>query len=376
MSMCGMLVGVLIAILIFDLFNFTALLPFISLFVSNLLYNQCNFMARGMRKLGEYTIANIIYLVVMAISVTGLVFFAKMGLNGILYGNAIGHICGAVYVFFHCKIWKSLGAMRFSFSVCKDMVKYSAPLIPNSVSWWIVNVSDRSIVNVFLGAAFNGVYAIAYKLPSLCSTVFGVFHMSWQESAVDSMSDTDRNKYFNGVFNRLVPFCVSVAAGVVAVNRYFYMWIWDEKYISGYYHVWILAVAVCFSFIAQFIGGILVAQKKTKENGLTTVIAAVINIGIHLGLVKFIGLYAASISTLVSYLSLFVIRFAITRKEFELTVYKKSVLSITALVVVIVTQYFDNQIIGALTLVFAVVSTVYFNSDMIKGIAMKALRRI
>ena len=73
---------------------------------------------------------------------------------------------------------------------------------------------------------------------------------------------------------------------------------------------------------------------------------------------------------------MFVIRFAITRKEFELTVYKKSVLSITALVVVIVTQYFDNQIIGALTLVFAVVSTVYFNSDMIKGIAMKALRRI
>lgn len=365
-SSIGATVGIIAVAIIFNIFELHAVVPFIILFISNLLYNQCNFIARGTRQLSTFTLANIIYLVIMAVTVTWLVFFRKMGLDGILYGNSLGHLAGVLCVVLRCKIYNEVKNASFSQKTCKEMIKYSAPLIPNSVSWWLVNVSDRSIVAAFLGSAYNGIYAIAYKLPSLCSTLFGVFHMSWQENAVDTLSDNDRNDYFNSIFNRLIPFCTSVATCVIAANRYFYMWIWDEKYVSGYYHVWILSVAVCFSFFAQFIGGILVAEKRTKENGSTTVIAAVVNILVHISLIKFIGLYAASLSTLVSYVVLFVIRLIVTNKELHLRVNTKSVLSIIVLMIIVVTQYSKKMSVGIVALVMAGVFALYFNIELVK----------
>ena len=78
----------------------------------------------------------------------------------------------------------------------KSMVKYSAPLVPNSLSWWIVSVSDRSIISVVLGAASNGIYAISNKFPTIISSLSGVFNLSWSESAALHINSEDRDEFF------------------------------------------------------------------------------------------------------------------------------------------------------------------------------------
>ena len=66
--------------------------------------------------------------------------------------------------------------------------------------------------------------------------------------------------------------------------------------------------------MATFLGGIYVAYKKTKSVGITTMIAAIVNLLIDLTTIRFIGLYAASISTLISYTVLFVYRMVDVQK--------------------------------------------------------------
>ena len=61
---------------------------------------------------------------------------------------------------------------------------------------------------------------------------------------------------------------------------------------------------------------------ESKTNGATTIIAAIINIIVNLGLIKFIGLYAATVSTLVAYISLFIIRYVKVKKEINLNLAK------------------------------------------------------
>lgn len=374
-SSIGTLIGIVVIIAVFSLAKLQQMGPFILLFVSFMLYNQGNFIARGLRKLASYTISNILYLIFMAIFVTFFVFFRNMGLAGILLGNAIGHFAGFVYLAVSCRMWKYVSFDRPDKDELKRIIRYSAPLMPNSISWWITNVSDRSIINVILGASFNGIYAISYKLPSLCSTVFGVFHMSWLESAVDTVDDEDRNQYTNGVFNQIMPFCFCAAACVLAVNRYFYKWIWDAKYASGSVYVWILLAGMCFSFLAQFLGGILIAEKRTKANGFTTVIAAAINIVVHIALIWSVGLYAASISTFVSYFGLFIIRMILLKKNYRLTIGVKSILAAALFVLISVFEYFDNEIVGVLLVLVAAVVSLVLNWDMVRGIAMKFIGR-
>lgn len=374
-AILGTLLGIVIIIIVFSLGKFEQLIPFIVLFLSFMLYNQGNYITRGFRRLSVYTIANIVYLVFMMISVTCLVFFCGFGLAGILYGNAIGHFTGFIYMFISCKMWKYTVIQKPKWEEIKRVSSYSAPLMPNSISWWIVNVSDRSIINIILGASFNGIYAIAYKLPSLCSTVFGVFHMSWIESAVDSINDDDRNRYTNNIFNGIIPFCFSIAGGVLACNRYFYKWIWDEKYIDGSVLVWILLGGMCFSFLSQFLGGILIAEKKTRANGITTIVAAVINIIIHIVFIKAIGLYAAAISTLVAYVSLFIIRFILLRKTYQLKINMKSYISVLTFIAIVIMQYFSSEIIGIIEVMFSVICFIMLNRKILIQLLNKFLVR-
>lgn len=61
--------------------------------------------------------------------------------------------------------------------------------------------------------------------------------------------------------------------------------------------------------MSSFYGGIFVGVKNTDNLGITSMIAAITNIGINIVLINIIGLYAASISTLISYFVLFLIRY-------------------------------------------------------------------
>ena len=58
-----------------------------------------------------------------------------------------------------------------------------------------MSVSDRQIIHHFMGAAANGIYAIANKIPALYSSVYTTFNVSWQQEVVEKMEDPDRGVY-------------------------------------------------------------------------------------------------------------------------------------------------------------------------------------
>ena len=58
------------------------------------------------------------------------------------------------------------------------MYQYSIPLVPNGISWWIVNVSDRTIITAIIGTAANGIYAVSNKFPTILSSLLGIFNLS------------------------------------------------------------------------------------------------------------------------------------------------------------------------------------------------------
>ena len=95
-----------------------------------------------------------------------------------------------------------------------------------------------------------------------------------------------------------VALCILVALPV------FYNVLIGEQYWSSYDYIPVLIYANSWNVLISLIGGIYVAKKKTKEIANTTIISAVINLAINLVLIKFIGLHAATISTLVSYMAM------------------------------------------------------------------------
>lgn len=346
------------------------------LLISQLVNEYLLCYVRGRKRLECYTLANLLTMFAIVFFTTWYVYVNQMGLEGMLLGYASAYTISNIFLLFKQKVYRNISLKYASLIEIKRLLMYSFPLIPNSISWWIVNVSDRTIVSYTLGMATNGVYAIANKIPSLCTTIFSVFHLSWQESVAEAINEPDRNVFFDQVLNRIIRIYVTICIGVLGCNYFFFSWIFEERYIKGYNQVPILIFAVVFSAISQFFGGIFIAIKDTKRNGSTTVCAAVVNLVINIIFIRYIGLYAASISTLISQLFLCVIRYRYIKELYKINIYHSNIILLCIFVYFGIIQYLQkNSFIALVNLGLAIVTFFLFNMDIIELIIKRVLKR-
>ena len=110
---------------------------------------------------------------------------------------------------------------------------------------------------------------------------------------------------------------------------------------------------------------------KSHKNGITTTIAAILNIIIHLALISKLGLYAASISTLCSYISLFIIRYIDIRKTIKLKLNNVNITMILILIYFCACQYANNNIINIINVCLSIIIFYTFNKDSVFKIFKK-----
>ena len=163
----------------------------------------------------------------------------------------------------------------------------------------------------------------------------------------------------------MVVILSTISFVILSCNFIFFDYIFTPEYFEGYFHVPILILSIILSMLAQFYGSIYIANMNSKKSGVTTTYAAVANIVIHLLLIKFIGLYAASISTLISYFLLFLIRYIDINKHFALRFDKKSIICILFLMYFVIIVYINNFYFNIFNLLLSFFLFLVFNKSYI-----------
>ena len=327
---------------------------------------------RAIKHLDIYSFVSAVITVFIAVFTTILIKVFGLGLEGMLLGYGFGYISGNIIIVCITKYWTYVSFRYISFSVMKGLVSYSYALIPNSLAWWFINVSDRTIINLILGAASNGIYAIAYKIPNILSAVFSVFSVSWQQSATEVLNDKKRDIYYNSVYNKMIVILLGLCCGVLSLNSWLFNYIFDERYYSGYVYAPILIAGTVFATLSQFYGSLQISFKQPKENGISTVIGAVSNLIIHLALVYFIGLYAAAISTVLSQIVVCWIRHIRLKKLVVLRVSSSTIAMYIVYLYFTVAAYFiSNNLFNILNVLLATAVVMVVVRDFLVKIVKK-----
>lgn len=238
----------------------------------------------------------------------------RWGAYGMLGATAISNFICAVYIFLKRKIYKYIKPKQFDKTILKEIIKYSVPLIPNMISWWIVSASDRTIISAVIGIAQNGIYSAANKFSGVFTTLYSVFNLTWTESASININSEDRDEFFSKILDFVIRFFGCLCLGTIAVMPFVFNILINEKFAEAYYQIPILILGSVFNILVSFVGSIYVAKKLTKEIAKTSIISAVINIFVNIVLIKSIGLYAASISTVIAYALMFIYRWIDVKK--------------------------------------------------------------
>ena len=265
-------------------------------------------IARGFGQTMDFSIACILTGITTVVSNIILICFCGMQAEGMIISMALANFVCTLYLFLRLHLYPRIHSSLVDFKLLKEMYEYSIPLVPNSISWWIVNVSDRSIISFVLGASFNGIYAISNKFPTIISSLTGIFNLSWSESASLNINSPDRDKFFSEITNTILKLFVSLGTGMIACLPFVFPLMIDIKYQDAYYYIPSLVLATIFNVAICLYSQIYFALKLSKKVASTTVMGAVLNILINVIFIRYIGLYAACFSTAISYLVMVVYR--------------------------------------------------------------------
>ena len=312
-------------------------------------------------------VLNIIFIVVF-----------RWGAYGMLFATMLANILCMIFVFFKLKVYKYLSLMAWNRSILNSIWKYSIPLVPNALSWWIINASDRTIISQFLGIAANGVYSASNKFSAIIITVFSIFNMTWTESASMYIKDNDSSEYFSNIINVTIKLFTSICLLVIAIMPFsFSFFITGSSFAEAYMQIPILLIATLFNIIVSLLGSIYVALKKSNEIAKTSIYSAIINIVINILLIRYIGLFAASISTLLAYLSMSIYRYIDVQKYVRIKIDFTYVIIILPLIILVLfTYYLNNMVLCFVSLLLTLSLGLYFNKNILRQILQTALRRV
>lgn len=290
-----------------------------------------------------------------------------LGAYGMLIATLIANIACIIFLIIKKRIYKIFSFKNYKSEERKSLWKYSIPLIPNQLSWWVVNVSDRTIISKFISIGANGIYSAANKFSAICITFFNFFNMTWSESASMHIKDGDKDGFFSGIFNTSLKLFSCFCLAIIAVMPFCFKYlITGSGYASAYYQIPILMISTIFNIIVSLLGSIYVALKKSNEIAKTSIIAAIINILINLILIKKIGLFAASISTFFAYLTMSIYRFADVQKYVKIRFEKKSLISLMfAFIFVTVTYYIRNTLLSIIGIFVTLFYSCIYNKRLI-----------
>lgn len=348
--------------------------------VANIFLSLLLQIARGFGDNKKYAFASFISALSTIVFNVLFLVVIKLGANGMLLGTMLGQIVATLYLFISLKLYKYLKVKDYKKEAIKSLWKYSLPLIPNAISWWVFNASDRVIASAFLGVDQNGILAASLKFSAVFITFYNIFNMSWTESISIAIKDDDVSDYFNRMFNIVLRLFTAMAFGMITCMPFVFPIMINEKFSAGYGLVPISIVGSLFNVIVGLISVIYVAEKNTKAIASTSIVSAVINIIVHLILIKFIGLYAAVISTFVAFFVMSIYRLVdASKRYFKIKIDMKFIIqSLIALIFVLVSYYINNIYLNVFVVLFAVLFAIYINKDsfdIIFKLFMKKLKR-
>lgn len=314
---------------------------------------------RGIGKDGIYAVLSSINGLLIIIFNIYFVAVMNLGGKGMLMAYALGMSCASLSGLLVI-LYQGRGIrIKIQLYKVKDILSYSVFLVFDSVSKWIVNLSDRFIISLFLSYSYNGIYAVSNKFPYVFMQIYNVFNLAWTEMIsvqYDQEGITDEIKQINhNIGIALLYLSALVIAGMFVIFPIFV----DDAYADGLYYIPILIIAMYFNCKGAQLGGILIAQKKSRAIALTTMIGAFVNVIINIALIKELKLYAAAFSTLIAYLLMYALRKYVLRNTMNDNSYKDYVLPLSITVSSIVVYYLQSNILKLINLLLVSVIIAY-----------------
>ena len=260
---------------------------------------------RATEQPGRYLAYTAAVLAVTLIASLFLVTQTPLGPVGALLGWIAG---GAVTVTVTAIVLARLGKPRVNLPLARAAAAYGLPLIPHSLSAWVLNVSDRLLIGLLIGLpavaaqAAIGRYALGYQI----AYVVSLLAMALQYALSPFLFRTAQARTGPQVYRELVTIGMSVllalaASEIVLAPEIVTVLAPGDAFHESITVLRIAAVGTSLYALYALTVPVLLLRRRTGTLAMLTIGAAAVNVTANLLLIPRLGIAGAAVATVISY---------------------------------------------------------------------------
>ena len=277
------------------------------------IHSVCNQFARSMGHVRLFALDGILRTGLTILFNILLLAVFPIGVAGYVLANVLADGIATAFVFFRAKQWRYFRLASFSKQEAGRMLRYSVPLVPSTLCSWIINISDRYLIALLIGNAATGIYAIANKVPNILMTIANIFTSAWQISALAEQPKGEKERFFSNVYAVYAAIAFVTASGVILAAQISTRLLAAPEYYEAWRYVPVLTLAAAFACLGSFLSSIYMVEQRSTATLATTLLGTVCNLIGNFFLIQSMGSMGAAISTLFSYILIFLVRVVHTR---------------------------------------------------------------
>jgi len=286
---------------------------FRSVFVVSIAYLRARKRIKEYLALDLLTQASVVAIIVL-ISLGGYEFDTLLSITVVSSG---------VFAFFVlCFVVAEVGFPSWSAVSAKRYYAFSVPMIPLNMMRWVVNTSDRFFVAHFVSLQYAGYYGVCYSVGSVVAFISGPIYFV----LFPYISDMWVRKETIGVIQYLhyTGKFYLMSALLLVVLLYssadpIIMFLARQKIPYGSLMILLVAVGSIMASCYQRRIYVIYLMEKTKILLIPFVSGTLINVLGNYLLIRKMGIVGGAISTIVTFATIYIIIFFLTRNFFERT---------------------------------------------------------
>jgi len=284
----------------------------------------------------------------LGIGVFSVIFVAYMGwgIKGIFLANIIARVLALLLV--EAKVRLITRHTSWNINIGKvgwEILRFTLPLLPGSLCWWLTGSSDRLFIKHFLGLDVNGVYAVAIRFTGIINTLAIIFYQAWQETAILQYHSPDRDRFFSRMFNSYIFLLGIILVGYVFMLKVNYSWLVAPQYHESLNYIYPLGLSAVLLALSAFFDMGYQCAKDTPRTLPAIVLAAIVNVTLNFLLIKHLGVYSVILTQFITYIVLFTYRWHDMRHYFVLRSSRRSLVPVVVMLVSAIPFYYCDGVV-------------------------------
>lgn len=254
------------------------------------------------RKYGVLTVVRAL----VGVACGGALAWAGFGAHGVLLGLAVGYLAPSAYL--AGRLWRGIRPRWVDRSLAREMLHYGLPLSVTASLAFILQGSDRFMIQALLSDGLVGQYASGHDLGhhslSVIAMTVGLAGTPLAINALEKRGWDEAKAQYRRNGAALLALSVPAAAGLLMVGPQLIDLLLGEEFRAGARLVfpWIVAGVLCQGIKFYFLDSAFYLHKNTRVQMWIVLPAALLNIALNWSLLPVHGIQAAAWSTALSYL--------------------------------------------------------------------------